>query len=174
MHPRFPRGSPTGRGGPGAAPGHRSILEGLGVGSWDQPGLGHGAGSSYLVCGHWSSGRVLEGRCRPRTKGLGGLQVCPETRPVGSRSHDTKLPGRQLQETGGPSAAGQVTGTARLAPAVYTPLPAQCPRPSSPSEAAAEPRSPRRLLRGAAPAHSPQNSSRTAAGRPGRPAFQSE
>ena len=42
--------------GPGAAPGHLSILEGLGMGSWDKPGLGRGAGSSYLVCGHWSSG----------------------------------------------------------------------------------------------------------------------
>lgn len=164
MHPRFPRGSPTGRGGPGAAPGHRSILEGLGVGSWDKVLL-----SCLWPLEQWPSPRR---QVQAKDKGTwGGHRSIPEMRPVGSRSHDTKLPRTQLQETGGHlrCCSGDRHGQAG-AHRVHT-SPGSMPHPSSLSEAAAEPRSP---LRGAAPAHSPQNNSRTAAGRSGRPAFQSE
>ena len=141
VHPRFPRGSPTGRGGAGGCP-RASFHPGRPWhGQLGQAWLGPW-GRVLLSC-LWPLEQWLSPRRQVQAKDKGtwggGHRSVPEMGPVGSGSHDTKLTGRQLQETGGTSAAGQATGAARLAPTTYTPPSGSVPPSALPERGCSRP-----------------------------------
>ena len=153
VHPRFPRGSPTGRGGAGGCP-RASFHPGRPWhGQLGQAWLGPW-GRVLLSClwplEQWlSPRRQVQAKDKGTWGGVTGLFLKWGQWAAGAMTPSS--PGGSSKKPGAPPLLVRRQARPGWPPPRIHPLPAQSPHPPSLSEAAAVPPSPRRLLQGAAP-----------------------